>query len=1039
MRRLGAMILSTCLITTSILIVPIKESSSTGLTFSLYSIDQDFNLISIDPLTGSSKVVGPIGYCVEDMSFGPDGLLYASADLTTLQLHGGADTLITINITTGEATIIGPIGFNDVDAIAFAPNGTLYGADYYNGTLIEINPSTGQASEIGLLKYPPPSPPDKLFIGGMDFSPNGTLYGTEVFNAYGPSTLVTIDVGNGTLTAIGPLGVDTVEGIAFAYNGTLYGVSAVGFGNCNGDLLTINPKTGEGTIVGSVGVDQIDGLAAFPSTAYPPTGIPVPDAGEDQIVNEGDVVQFNGSASSELLNVLHVSAWGYNELQMMIESTGYSDNVSVTQVRLSEFNTGNPNELSVFDAIVFGFGNGYEKNREPIGRTTELRDFVSKGGGIVWTHDTLELTWDYGSDLEEPAGVNFDANYTHYIGLNNPEVEIIMDHDIIHYPFDIGNVSDLISKTPYPPPWYHYDHTSQSNVTTADIVIQHNTTPESKNFYLTIHEYGRGRVALQEIGHTVVSEGGSFLGIPSIRECKILVNAIYWVGEGERISNMLSYSWDFDATADSDGDGNPTNDIDATGQTPTHAYGDDGIYEVILTVIDNDGLSNSNECLVTVNNLAPAIEPLKPIEIDEGSLFKISAIANDPGSDDLIFTWDFEDGPTITNTYYNDGAAPDPYPSPWGVIPFSAMDHVQHIYGDDGVYTVTLTVEDDDGGVTTHSTNITINNVAPTIVQFGPFSADEGTPLSFIATFTDQGSDDLTFTWEFEHGPTITKTYHNDGVAPDPYKSPWGEFPSTVSDTEGHNYGDDGVYLLTLTVTDDDGGSTTYLTNITISNVAPTIESLEVYMYANVSLRVAGEKYHSVDIYLYEEGTEIWSGKVTRNPGNPDQQMATITNIKLNMTKNYTAIVNYQPNDPRINGNVWGANPVWIIMTFEDGSTEKLHHTFNVRKSYWNDDHWNHIDPWEVEFASHLTGHKVKFEAVGTDFGSDDLTFQWSFGVTTTHYNDGFAPDPYPSPDGIFPFYIQDMAHCPYTGPGSHTLMLYDDDGGATYETIVLL
>jgi hypothetical protein len=74
------------------------------------------------------------------------------------------------------------------------------------------------------------------------------------------------------------------------------------------------------------------------------------------------------------------------------------------------------------------------------------------------------------------------------------------------------------------------------------------------------------------------------------------------------------------------------------------------------------------------------------------------ATATDPGSDDLGFTWSFR---TSTTWYNNDGSAgsfpTDPYPSPEGVSPFSVIYTVAFIYS--GPETLTLTVEDDDGGL----------------------------------------------------------------------------------------------------------------------------------------------------------------------------------------------------------------------------------------------------------------------------------------------------------------------------------------------------
>jgi hypothetical protein len=107
---------------------------------------------------------------------------------------------------------------------------------------------------------------------------------------------------------------------------------------------------------------------------------------------------------------------------------------------------------------------------------------------------------------------------------------------------------------------------------------------------------------------------------------------------------VTSYTWDFDANVDSDGDGNYINDVDATGPTPTHIYGDDGVYTVTLTVTDTQNLSDTDTCIITVNNLAPTIKPFGPFIIEEGNILSLDGNATDPGSDDLTFTWNWGDG-----------------------------------------------------------------------------------------------------------------------------------------------------------------------------------------------------------------------------------------------------------------------------------------------------------------------------------------------------------------------------------------------------------
>lgn len=76
----------------------------------------------------------------------------------------------------------------------------------------------------------------------------------------------------------------------------------------------------------------------------------------------------------------------------------------------------------------------------------------------------------------------------------------------------------------------------------------------------------------------------------------------------------------------------------------------------------------------------------------------------------------------------------------------------------------------------------------------------------FRASATDAGSDDIIFSWDFRDGTNESRSYYNDGVGPDPERSPDGTFPFVAGDEVTHGFWSHGVYRVVLGVSDDDGG-----------------------------------------------------------------------------------------------------------------------------------------------------------------------------------------------------------------------------------------
>lgn len=135
------------------------------------------------------------------------------------------------------------------------------------------------------------------------------------------------------------------------------------------------------------------------------------------------------------VTVLHVSTNLQNEVQRIVDNVSMAHIFTITQVSLPDFNSGIPSNLYQYDVIVFGTNDGGE-SRGPYsgvyGRTSELKNFVESGGGIVWTHDTLEYIGDYGTDIEGPAGVDNRGGTPHPTPYADIEhIRIVCDHPLL--------------------------------------------------------------------------------------------------------------------------------------------------------------------------------------------------------------------------------------------------------------------------------------------------------------------------------------------------------------------------------------------------------------------------------------------------------------------------------------------------------------------------------------------------------------------------------------------------------------------------------
>ncbi|MCK6575278.1 PKD domain-containing protein [Myxococcota bacterium] len=168
---------------------------------------------------------------------------------------------------------------------------------------------------------------------------------------------------------------------------------------------------------------------------------------------------------------------------------------------------------------------------------------------------------------------------------------------------------------------------------------------------------------------------------------------------GAQSDPIVMFRWDF-------GDG--TSREGPALERVDHAFPDNGLYLVVLTVEDADGSVARRDALVRIENVAPTgtrIELVGAGVAEVGRPVDLAVRTTDVAADPLRVTWSFGDG----------GRAEGPA-------------EVSHTWGAPGRYRVVATVDDGDGGQGTAELFVTVERPGPTIE--GPTSgvATEGVP-----------------------------------------------------------------------------------------------------------------------------------------------------------------------------------------------------------------------------------------------------------------------------------------------------------------------
>jgi PKD repeat protein len=422
--------------------------------------------------------------------------------------------------------------------------------------------------------------------------------------------------------------------------------------------------------------------------------------------------------------------------------------------------------------------------------------------GLLWSNDLL-----YNLDQVQGAGMiigkDYPAGGNHWSDLegtdeqSGPLQDLPGADGVVDVPYSFDGVYDRYPKAQrcslvHDQPWANISM-SAGAADRAEPIVLRSAGSSGSGIANWTWEMGDGTVAYgPEVSHTYASLGTVLIRL-TVRDhrgledtCERTLDVLNLLPEclfsygpsqpdpGEVVSftdlssdldgHIVTWSWSF-------GDGGASNE-----RSPHHAFAAIGDYMVSLTVVDQDGGSDTRVRKVPVGNQAPVANfSLAPSTVSTLQEVTFTSGSHDADGSIALTSWDFGDGA-----------------SGQGV-------QVKHRYSSIGSFTVRMTVVDDDGASSSTTAVVSVVNSRPVATFSCPSEVLSLMEVQFQDRSFDPDGKIRSWSWDFGDGSTSS------------------------SPSPAHTYLRPGEYSVALTVTDNLMASTTTVRDLKVLNRLPEL------------------------------------------------------------------------------------------------------------------------------------------------------------------------------------------------------------------------